>query len=723
MRRSDCAGWLVVGACLGSIGAPSARAEDAPAPAVRTEPVVDVVAPPRASEAPAGPASMDDADPDTTPRTQRSSFGTRVPVDLFEVPLSVQVVSEEVFRDQSAFSLQDALRNVSSVAPNRDIAFNSSADGAIIRGFRNTTTYYDGFLVEAGSALNLPTLERIEVLKGPASMALGVMEPGGAVNVVPKRPLETPFREVEQVIASHDDYRTHLDATGPLGGGGRLQYRLNTGYVHRRSFREHVEEERWWVAPSLAWTLDAETTLAVDVSYATREKTLDEGVAFSAAGQPVAPIGTFLGEPGLPGQDQDDVFAKASVTRRLRGGGQWRTAALYHAWTMAMNGVRRSATTTPAGTVARLYDHSDFDEWSLQVSSDVAFTAAVGQTCHEVLAGIDWRTRTQTIDLNRASYTPIDIRNPVYGDPLPPTPHVNDIESDRDWASVFAQDRVDLLPCERLSILAGLRFDQVWTRDDNRTATPRRTRREDGQWTGRGGVIYHPIPMLGVFASASTSFVPTSTTAREVGGDLLDPERGRQYEFGFKWRSPDQRLFATLVGYDLVKEDVAVADTANPGFSVNGGRLRSRGVEFDVSGDIGDHVRLIGNYTRTETEVLASTSLPVGARFANVPPHSGSLWLQWATCLRLRTGFSVGAGIVYSDDRTGDDAGTFRLESFTRFDAAIGYRWCVGADRIVGVRLGVENLTDEEYYKASFANSRVFPGNPRTFVLTLSYEF
>ncbi|WP_395745939.1 TonB-dependent siderophore receptor [Prosthecobacter sp.] len=643
----------------------------------------------------------------------------------FDLPFSVQMVPSQVMQDQGDIQAQDALRNVSGFHQNKGASFNSANDGGVLRGFQTTQMYYNGFLVEGMSSVNLPQLERLEILKGPASMEFGVVQPGGLVNMVTRRPSAESHTLVEQSFGSYESYRGHVDSTGALNSDKTLLYRVNGGYLDQNSFREYVFEKRYWLAPTITWRPSSKFSLTLDTSFMKKEKMLDEGVAFSAAGQPVGPISRFLGEPNLPGQTQRDAFAGLTAEWRPSDNLTFRSSFMYHHWDIDMNAVRRSANTSLAGTVARLYDNSDFSENSWQWMNMGIVKFDLGPTRHKLMAGYDYRDRKQTIRLNRANYTAVNIVSPVYGGTLPATSDLNWQDARRIWSGVYLQDEISMFSKDRLKLLVGGRMDYVHSIDYSRTGTPQTLQRIDRAYTGRAGLLYQPVHALGIYSSVSSSFIPSSTSSRNVSGGLLDPETGMQYEAGLKWRSPAERVMATMAVYHLTRDNVAIADPANPGFSINGGVLRSRGVEFDVSGQLTSTLQVIGNYTYTETRVIRSDTLPVGARFMNVPRNSGSLWFKYTHQDGWLRGFGVGFGIFAASNKSGDNNDTFKLPGYTRFDAALFYRkdFTSGPLSAVYARVNFMNLFDRKYYESSFGNSRAFPGQPFTVYATLGFEF
>jgi len=218
-----------------------------------------------------------------------ATTATKTDTPIMETPVSIQVIPQQVLRDQQAIRLSDALKNVSGVQPS--FAF-TNREGFTLRGFDNSAhgggaQYRDGFRVQE-SILSLANAERVEVLKSPASVLFGRIEPGGLINIATKRPLASPYYALEQQFGSFDTYRTTLDATGPITQDGTLAYRLNFEYLDQDSFRDFVAIDRTFVAPSLTWQPSGRTQIDLDFIYQDEDSDIDDGIP--AIGDRPAPI-------------------------------------------------------------------------------------------------------------------------------------------------------------------------------------------------------------------------------------------------------------------------------------------------------------------------------------------------------------------------------------------------------------------------------------------------
>ena len=230
-----------------------------------------------------------------------STTATRTNTPIFDTPASIQVIPQQVLEDQKVIRLNDALRNVSGVV---SAERTGSSKRLILRGFDDHAILRDGFRLTFGWVGNagfqeLSNLETIEVLKGPASILFGSVEPGGVINLVTKQPLSEPFYDLNVRLGNRTLIEPSLDFSGPLTEDGRLLYRLNA--LHRRedSFRDFDNDfNRSFIAPVVRWQISDRTDLTLNFEYLDSEGPSDVGLV--ALGDEVAdiPFDRVLGGPG-----------------------------------------------------------------------------------------------------------------------------------------------------------------------------------------------------------------------------------------------------------------------------------------------------------------------------------------------------------------------------------------------------------------------------------------
>jgi len=214
---------------------------------------------------------------------------TRTNTPIIDIPQSIQVVPRQVLEDQQITRVDDALRNVPGVLGSTNAFIGNQIT---IRGFStsNLPILRDGFRIyENFSFQETSNLERIEVLKGPASVQYGQLDPGGVINLVTKKPLSEPFYEIQAQFGSYGLIRPSFDVSGPLTDDGKLLYRLNATYQREEGFRDfNTETERFFIAPSLTWKISDRTNVDFSLEYLDSTRPFDTSLV--AFGRSVADV-------------------------------------------------------------------------------------------------------------------------------------------------------------------------------------------------------------------------------------------------------------------------------------------------------------------------------------------------------------------------------------------------------------------------------------------------
>ncbi|GAA6624140.1 TonB-dependent siderophore receptor [Scytonema sp. NUACC26] len=658
-----------------------------------------------------------------------ATTATRTDTPIRDIPQSIQVVPRQVLEDQGTIRIDNTVRNVSGIAA--DGQGGSARQRFNIRGFSNFSSFGGGFLRNGfregeGGFRETANIERIEVLKGPASVLYGNLEPGGVINIVIEQPLRDPFYSGELQIGSYNLYRPSIDLSGPFNLDRTLLYRLNAVYENSDTFRKFDQGiERYFIAPVLTWNIGERTKLNLELDYLNDERPFDRGLV--AIGREVAdiPITRILGEP-------DDVFEfeelgvgyrlehQFSENLTIRNSFRFLSQDTfdYRAEPLALN-----ATT---GILSRNFRSNNdiLERYSLQ--TDIVGKFATGAVKHTLLFGVDLTRQTTEGTQRRlpGGRTPsINIFAPVYN--LIPRPGlslltnvVRDNNSSANTLGIFLQDQIAF--ADNFKLLLGGRFDLV-DQESTNNLNDTTTSQYDEAFTPRIGIVYQPIEPISLYASYSQSFVPNSGI--RVDGSILEPTRGTQYEVGIKGEFFNRKLSTALAAYQITKTNIATADLNNNAFVVPVGEQRSRGLELDVVGEILPGWNIIASYAYTDAEVTEdnprSRGGNLGNQLANVPYNSASLWTTYEIQSGNLKGLGFGIGLFFVGERQGDLENTFVLPSYLRSDAAIFYRqnnWRAA--------INVNNLFDVKYFEASdFGRVTVRPGAPLTIIGSLSVEF
>ena len=659
-----------------------------------------------------------------------TATATRTDTPLRDIPQSIQVIPQEVLEDQQVITLGDALRNVSGAV--RDLqTFNGAR--FLIRGFDGASILRDGFRQSFGVGdLGFPelaNLETIEVLKGPASILGGSLEPGGVINLVSKQPLSEPFYNLEFQVGNRGLISPSLDFSGPLTEDGRLLYRLNALYRTEDSFRDFdTEIERFFIAPTISWQISDRTDLTVQLEYTDDERPADNGLV--AIGDEVAniPFDRVIGE--LDDMNRDE-FLRVAYNFEHRFSDSWRlrNAFSYFRRTRATDAILPFGPlneTTGDLPIAYFTQRFPFEVFDFQTNIVGEFNT--GSIEHTVLFGVDLlRDRTRGNNETRLSvFSPFvfNVFDPIYG--TVPRPNLEDIPTNAlirrrsDALGVYFQDQVTLF--DNLKLLAGIRYETI-EQETTRNPTDlfpsgsESTLNEDA-FTPRVGLVYQPIEEVSLYSSYTTSFVPNTETT--VDGEILEPERGEQFEIGARAELLDGRLTANLAFFNITKENVATIDPDNILFSVASGKQRSRGIELDIAGEILPGWNIITNYAYTDAEITSDNRGNEGNRLVGVPKHNFNLWTTYDIQDGPLEGLGFGLGFNYVSERFGDTANSFTADGYFLTNAAVSYQrdnWQAA--------LNIRNLFDVDYIESAGRTRTlgISPGEPFTLIGSFSIEF
>jgi len=653
-----------------------------------------------------------------------ATTATRTNTELRDIPQSIQVLPQRVLEDQQVNRLSEALRNVSGV--NVGDSFGGSLDRVSIRGFQSDVLLEDGFrrgsFILRGTSNDTELIERVEVLKGPASVLYGNLEPGGVVNVVTRQPQADPAYTIGTVVGSFGLVRPSIDLTGPLDPDQRLLYRFTALYEAEDGFRDYGQDvNRFVLAPSLTWNLSDRTALTFNFTYADAERPFDRGLP--AIGNRVAdvPRDRLFQDPSAITQTEE-LSASYRLTHNFNDNWQLRNSFRYLSVDTFDFRIDNWIIEDDGTLDRRWRSNDDYDEvYSFQTNVVGEFTT--GSVEHTLLAGVDFNRSTTQGTQRRLPGDPSFFLNifTQEGDPIS-RPNLDDLTlvvrsdtSRENNVGLYLQDQITL--SESLKILAGGRFDVY---DLQSVDSLSNTEAEDTvqRFTPRLGVVYQPSREVSLYGSYSQAFTP-NIFGRTADGSFLDPELSEQFEIGVRGEFADGRLIANLAAYNLTKRNVEGPDPLDPDFAIAVGEIRSRGIELDVTGEILPGWNAIASYAYTDAEVTEDNYYPAGNRPSNVPKNSASVWTTYEFQNGNLQGLGFGLGLFFVGERTGDFDNTYELPSYVRTDAALYYRrdnWRAA--------LNFQNLFDVNYIRSSEGYREAnAPGAPFTVIGSLSITF
>jgi iron complex outermembrane receptor protein len=673
-------------------------------------------------------------DQSTSYQPPPTSSVMRTSTPLQEISQTVNVVPAQVIRDQAPRNLDDALANVSGITQGNTLG--STQDSVMTRGFgdnRNGSIMRDGMPLVQGRGMNA-TVDRVEVLKGPASLLYGIQDPGGVVNMVSKQPQLDPYNALTLRGSTYGEGKNGsggtFDSTGALGDSG-FAYRMVLDHEDEDYWRNYGVHRETLVAPSLAWFGESTKLL---FAYEHREflTPFDRGTVIDPRdNHPLdIPRDRRLDEPFNNMEGRSDLY-HFQADHELND--NW-TAHFGYSWnreTYDASQVRVTAIDTNKGTLTRSMDGTQnaistdrFTTASLEGKVDVAGMQ------HDLVFGIDdeYRKIYRADLIRQKSLTTFSYLDPVYGREVPGTTvspadsaQTDKLRSD----SVFMQDSIHLT--DQWILVAGARFQEYDQYAGKGVPFKANTDSNGQKWVPRAGLVYRYTDELSFYGSYTESFKPNSTIAPLSGSStVLDgsiaPEEAKSWEVGARLEMPG-RVTGNIALFDINKRNVLVANSEGPVTLYSAaGEVRSRGLEVDLSGQLSDRWSMIGSYAYTDAEV---TEDPVykGKQLQNVARNSGSLSAVYDFgSLIGGDQLRVGAGARYVGERAGNAVNDFDLPSYTVADAFATYDTQLDGQR-VKFQLNVKNLFDRTYYTSAASRFFVSMGDSRQVTLSSTLEF
>ena len=651
-----------------------------------------------------------------------------------EIPQTINVVAAQVIRDQAPRNLDDALANVSGITQGNTLG--STQDSVMTRGFgdnRNGSIMRDGMPLVQGRGMNA-TVDRVEVLKGPASLLYGIQDPGGVVNMVSKKPELEQYNALTLRGSTYGEGKNgsggSFDSTGALGTSG-LAYRMVLDHEDEDYWRNYGVHRETLVAPSLAWFGERTKLL---FAYEHREflTPFDRGTVIDRRTNHPLDISRNerLDEPFNDMEGRSDLY-HFEADHELND--NW-NAHFGYSWnreTYDASQVRVTAIDTGKGTLTRSMDGTQN-----AISTDRFATASlegkvnVAGMQHDLVIGIDdeYRKIYRADLIRQKSLSTFSYLNPVYGREVQGTTVSPADSAQTDLLrsdSVFVQDSIHLT--DQWIFVAGGRF-QAYDQYAGKGVPFKANTDNNGQkWVPRAGLVYRYTDELSFYGSYTESFKPNSTIAPLSGSStVLDgsiaPEEAKSWEVGAKLDMPG-RVTGNIALFDIKKRNVLVANSEGPVTIYSAaGEVRSRGLELDLSGQLSDRWSMIGSYAYTDAEVTEDPDYK-GKKLQNVARNSGSLSAVYDFG-RVIGGdqLRVGAGARYVGERAGNAVNDFDLPGYTVADAFATYDTQLDGQK-VKFQLNVKNLFDRTYYTSAASRFFVSMGDSRQVTLSSTLEF
>jgi iron complex outermembrane recepter protein len=697
-----------------------------------------------------------------------------------DLPQSIGTVTKELITDRQAFQLADAVKIVPGVIPSsyynqysiRGISQNE--EGQIINGMR-TRQYY--FLQPVTT-----NIERVEVIKGPASATFASVDPGGSINLVTKKPLAIDRKEISLSAGSFSTIRGTLDFTGPLNKEKTLLYRLNGGYQEAKSYRDLVRNNSMLISPSFSYIPDSNTAINVEMIISYLNGNLDRGQPIFGAQAGVTDLNSTPIALNLSaGNDffkSKELIVTSSLSHKFSEAISFNAAYMKQTWQEDLqehrttNAFAVDINNQPVNTLAGMQFVQRKQHWNVDnVTGYFNFRFATGAIKHQLLAGYDlqrWEkqkgggqnsargfllkdgTIANTFVLaNAANYQTISYK----GNTLP-KPNVNhfDLENPSytirnvsDYVmnvrtavpsaltttnAVYVQEQ---LSWNKFILLLSVR--QEWFKDITNYKAPSEFSFTNNKLLPRVGVTYALTGNINVYATYLEGFQPQSNTVTlmpNTGSFFWTTKSAAQFkpltsdlkELGVKAFVLKGKMQVNAAVYEINQRNLLLNANvpAFPDSLTTRGAERSLGFEIDVAGHLLPNWQINASYSYIDAVIVEDNDEALkGARKQNTPYNSANLWTRFNFPLNTRLkDIGIGAGLQYNGDRIPWFSRDFKTPAYTIMDLALYYS---PGKRNIQLACNVNNVLDTRYWIGAQNYLRLFPGAPRNMMLTVTYRF
>ncbi|WP_254508106.1 TonB-dependent siderophore receptor [Anatilimnocola floriformis] len=676
-----------------------------------------------------------------------SNVGSIVAMPDFYYPGTINTVTRDMIRDQQALSFSDILRDIGGAVQSSQNAPSLTGgimpDQFFLRGLEVSQFNFrkNGFLDPTYTPRDFANVERIDVLKGPASALYGGALPSGTVNVVTKTALADRFGWGGVTLGSDSLQRYAFDVNS-TNEAGDLLVRVNGAYQNGQSFRNFGYNEREFIAPVITKLLSSDTALTWEGEFHQDLRMRDSGtIAVNGNTKAFAPD-VFFGSPTDFAQFHD-YRSTLSLTHRFNE--QWQ---LYVGGTSLFYDATSRGTTPQTGFTTVLTPQGFYagapglggtlnrtQETSLQREQDHSIIANLtGEIdgpflTHNLLLGTEanWLVANQNSSTTSIpgidpalTFDPATGAQPFPGGTVTQSFSTNNPGYYQNRFGIYLQDLVPVT--DRLTFTGGVRWDTIDVKNDRQLLfggfpvfSPPPADDNYSHFTPRAGVTYDLVPQtMSIYGAYTQSFAPPSRTIYAQAP--LQAETGEMWEIGLKTLL-DENLIFTVSGFVIDRDNVAVQIT---NFNVvNTAEQQSKGVELNLVGQWNERFRTVSNYTYADVEQSGPPGiLSVNGRVRGVPFGNGNVWTRYDVIQAPGGVLGLGLGYVYVGERRGDYSAPLQLPSYSRWDVGVfgQYgRWDMTAY--------FENIFDIQYATSAVNQYQVYQGAPANFRLMVGANF
>ncbi|QCR23791.1 TonB-dependent receptor [Pontibacter sp. SGAir0037] len=627
----------------------------------------------------------------------------RLTTPILETPQNIQIISSDLIKGQQIFDMSEGVsRNVSGVTMLEHWGNYTRVNmrGARVAPFRN------GMNIESTwgpLSEDMSFVERIEFVKGPAGFMLANGDPAGFYNVVTKKPTGRTRQEVNFTFGSFNTFRATADLDGQLSADGKLLYRLNVMGQLKDSWRDFEYNDRYSIAPVLTYKFSDKTSLTAEYTHQySRMSTIGSAYVFSARGFEDLPRNFTLADPNLKPSDMRDNSAFLTFEHKFND--KWKLTAQTAYFNYNQIGSSLWATGVATnGDMQRTVSSWDAQNISKFGQLFINGEFKSGAVTHKVLGGLDLGNKKYLADWNQYfvldSGTPFNIYAPVYGlgtDAIPVIDRSKSLEERaggnilaQKYGAIYVQDELGFFQNNLRLTLAG-RYTKAETNQYTSIVN-------NEKFTPRVGVSASLNKATTVYALFDQAFIPqigklaNEATVKPITGNNLEVGAKRDW-FGGRWNS-------TVSVYQITKNNQLIGDPSDPSqtLSLQLGQTQTKGVEFDIRGDITPGLSAMFNYAYTDSKITKDIDpLLVGNYVPGFARHITNTWLSYRLYKGKLQGLGFSAGYQWQLGRypwfvNGSSDST--LPDYFRLDGAVSYQF-----RKISLGVNVNNILDKYLY-------------------------
>lgn len=665
----------------------------------------------------------------------RTAAGTKTDTALVEAPRSISVATRQQMDDRSVHSLDDAVRYMPGITAS-SYGSDTRADWLRVRGFE-PTQFLDGLPLPKGVYANPKqetwNLDRLALLRGPASSVYGQTPPGGLLDMVSRRPSAEASSEIQLQYGSDNHRQINFASTGKIDDAGQFLYGLSGVVRDSGTQVDHVDNKRYNIAPSLTWNIDDDTKLTL-LSQFTRDDTGITSQFLPIQGTKIkSPLGDIshhknLGDPDWEYYDRTYYALGYAFEHRLNDVWQFKQNLRYTKSDLSFQSLTPGSypfTTVDAeGNVGRTSTSVDEDISQFAVDNNFQADFATGDIRHTLLLGLDHQRSNTNYTSIFGDGLQTNVINPIYGQPIVRPARSTafyDYNQKTYQTGLYVQDQMAL---DQWRLTLGGREDWVHTSTQFINQSDATNTQRDKKFSGNAALSYVFDNGFVPYLSYAESFQPT-TGADATSTGSLKPTEGKQWELGIKYQPPGSKTLLTAAVYDLTQKNVAVNTFVN-NVSVTSqtGEVKVKGLELEAVSDVTDNLKVIAAYTLAKSEV--QKGVDKGNRLQLMPNQQASLWTDYTWHAGVLDGFGIGAGVRYTGNTYGDKANTWlgKADAYTVFDASVHYDLGRLDNSLKGASLAVNatNLFDKDYI-STCDSFYCYYGDQRSVVASATYKW